>query len=173
MRWLPGIDVDRARLRSTLVWQFDDSFSAGLEWNPLADDIGPVANWRFVDESETLPALMLGTSSDRIGTPEGRSVYLTAAKSLDAWTGLPLAPYAGVAWGEYEDEFRFIGGLSVSWNEDWHSLHLWDGVNFHSVVERSFGEHSLGLVLAQQDDDWFLGATWSFSFAPPWSTGAR
>lgn len=171
MRFLPGIDVDRARLRTTLAYQFNDEFSAGLEWNPLADDLGPIANWRFVDETDSTPALMLGTSSDRIGTPDGRSVYLTAAKSLDELTGLPVAPYAGVAWGGYEDEFRFIGGVSIAWNDDWHSLHLWDGVNIHSVVERVFGEHMLGLVLAQQDDEWFLGASWSVSFAAPWRSG--
>ena len=113
MRWLPGIDVDRAELRTTLAYQFTGAFSAGLEYNPLADDLGVIANWRFVEETETTPAWMLGTSSDRIGTPSGRSVYLTAAKSLEAWLDLPVAPYAGVAYGEYDEEFVGIGGLAM------------------------------------------------------------
>ncbi|MEY4773663.1 MAG: hypothetical protein RIT40_698 [Planctomycetota bacterium] len=169
MRWLPGIDVDRAELRTTLAYQFTGAFSAGLEYNPLADDLGVIANWRFVEETETTPAWMLGTSSDRIGTPSGRSVYLTAAKSLEAWLDLPVAPYAGVAYGEYDEEFVGIGGLAIAWGSEWSSLHLYDGHNFHTVVERAFDDQTLGLVLAQQDEDWTLGLSWTLSFASPWA----
>lgn len=111
----------------------------------------------------------MGTSSDRIGTEDGSSFYATLAKDLEAWTGLPVAPYAGVAWSESEDELLAIGGASIRWGEEWSSLHMWDGRNLHHVLERPFGEHVVGLVLAQQDDDWHLGLSWSWAFGAPWA----
>jgi hypothetical protein len=168
-RALPGIEAERARLRGTLVYQWTSAFSLGIEWNPLAEELNPLANWRVFDEDETRPALIVGTSSDRIGTEEGNSWYATIAKDLEAWSGLPLSPYAGVAWSEAEDELHAIGGASIRLGEHWSSLHMWDGENLHHVLERSFDEHVLGLVLAQQDDEWFLGLSWSWAVAAPWA----
>ena len=39
----------------------------GVEYNPLADDLGPLANYRAIRETLHRPALSFGTSSDRIG----------------------------------------------------------------------------------------------------------
>lgn len=168
LRWIPNIDVDRARLRTTLAYRFSSEFQAGLEWNPLDDDLGPIANWRVWDETRRRPALILGTSSDRIGTPSGRSYYATLSKDLERETGLPIAPYAGVAFGEFEDEWEVVGGLVVRWTEEWRTWHTWDGVNFHNMLETTrFAPHALGLLLAEVDDSYYLGLTWSFGFAFP------
>lgn len=166
-RVIPGIPAERARLRTTLTYQFTERLSAGIEYNPLAEDIGPLANWRVFDEKGDRPALILGTSSARIGSDEGRSYYATLVKSLDAWTGLPVAPYIGLAWDDYEEQWSGIGGLSVAWSQDWTSTHMWDGYNFHTVVERAIGDHTLGLVIAQQDEDWYAGLNWTWSFPGP------
>lgn len=168
LRWIPNIDVDRAELRTTLAYRFSPSFQAGLEYNPLAHDLGPIANWRVWSETRARPALILGTSSDRIGTEDGRSYYGTLSKSLEEETDLPLFPYAGVAFGEFEDEWEVIGGLVVGWDEQWNSYHLWDGENFHNIVETTrFAPHTLGLMLAELDDDYFLGVTYSLGFSLP------
>ena len=47
----------------------------------------PVSNLRAEDR----PAVILGTSTDRIGTPSGRAIYATASKDLEHLTGLPIA----------------------------------------------------------------------------------
>jgi hypothetical protein len=54
------------------------------------------------------------------------------------------------------------------WSERIASQHLWDGYNFHNLVEYSFGQHALGLMLVQQDDDYYLGITWNVAFSMPW-----
>jgi len=66
VRWIPRIDVDRAELRTTAMYQFAPTFSAGVEVNPLADDIRLIANWLAVQETKDTPGLIFGTSSDRI-----------------------------------------------------------------------------------------------------------
>jgi hypothetical protein len=166
-RVIPGIPADRARIRTTLSYQFTPSFSAGIEYNPLAEDLEPIANWRLWAETDERPALIVGTSSARIGSSKGNSYNLTFVKSLDSWTGLPVAPYAGVSFDDNEEKWSLIGGLSIAWTEEWNSLHLWDGYNFHTVVDRALGDHSLGLVIAQQDEDWYAGLSWSWAFPAP------
>ena len=172
-RWVFGarlidddIGVDRARQRFTLVYRFTDAFQAGVEWNPLADDVGLLANWRVFEETAKRPALIVGTSSDRIGTTDGRSIYATLSKSLQRELGLPLAPYAGVVFGGQDDAFDAIGGLHVSYGKGFESLHFYDGHNLHHVVTKSFGRHAAGLLLAEQDDEHFLGVSYTVSFSP-------
>ena len=60
------------------MYRFTDWLQAGVEYNPLADDVGPLLNLRAVEETERRPALILGTSSDRIGTEGGQAVYADA-----------------------------------------------------------------------------------------------
>ena len=163
-RWIPGIDVDRAQLRTTLAYRFTAGLQAGLEYNPLADDLGPIANWRVWSETEERPALILGTSSDRIGTDHGRAYYATFSKSLEHETGFPISPYAGVSYGEFDDAFVGVGGVVIGWSDDWRSYHLWDGYNFHNIVETTLGKHTLGLVLVQQETDFYLGLSYSIGF---------
>lgn len=165
VRSIPNIPVERARLRSTLAYRITPRLQAGLEWNPLAEDVGPIANWRVWDEDAARPALILGTSSDRIGTDHGRSFYASLSKDLEPWTGLAVSPYAGLAYGEFDSEWVAIGGLVVRWSERWTSYHMWDGHNLHHVLETTLNERSsMGLVLAHVDGGNFLGLSFSTSF---------
>ena len=135
-----------------------------MEYNPLDDDVGALINWRAVEETRRRPALILGTSSDRIGTPDGRAVYGTLSKDLEHLTGLPVAPYAGAAFGEADDEWVFIGGMGVRWPEGLRSTHIYDGENLHHVLTRRFGDWTLGVVLAEQDDGHHLGISVGLDF---------
>lgn len=165
MRAIPGIGVDRAKLRTTLVHRVTPDLQAGLEYNPLGDDLGLIANWRLVDETDTRPALIVGTSSDRIGTVDGRAVYATLSKDLEGVTGLPLAPYAGLAWGESDHQLRGIGGLVVRWSERVSSTHLHDGVHEHHLLNWRYDDRgTVGLVLVEQPGSHFVGVSWSLAF---------
>ena len=168
-----GFGVDRARLRTTAVYRFQPWLQAGLEYNPLADDLGLLVNIRALEETATRPALILGTSSDRIGTEEGRAVYATLSKDLEDLIDLPIAPYFGATWSTDpltpSEEWREIAGLVIRWDPKLSSTHLWDGVNLHHVLTTPLGNgRSLGLVVAQRDDgDHFLGLTFGAGLALP------
>lgn len=158
MRLIEGIPVDRARWRLTATYALTDALSVGVEYNPLDDDVGPLANWRLLDETDRRPALVVGTSSARIGTKSGRAYYATLSKDLERWTSLPVAPYAGVAWDGGDEEWKAIGGLNVRWSERWSSVHLWDGENLHHLLDYLFPQgHSLGVLAAEQDGTYYLG----------------
>lgn len=121
--------------------------SVGVEYNPKADNVELLANLRVVDETARRPAVRVGTSSDRVGTPSGESYFVTVAKDLEGLTGLPLAPYVGVAYGTYEDKARPIGGLNVRLGARWSSLMMFDGVHLHQTLTYINGRHGLTLVL--------------------------
>lgn len=159
-RWVEGIPVDRAKLRLTATYAFTDDLRVGLEYNPLDDDLGLLANWRVWDETRLRPAFMLGTSSDRIGSSFGRAYFGTFSKDLQRTTGLAVAPYVGTAFGEFEDEWRFLAGLRVRWDPDWSSTHMWDGVNLHHLLDRAVGGRArLGLIVVEQEGDHYAGLT--------------
>jgi len=99
-------------------------------------------------ETERRPALILGTSSDRIGTPSGQSFYATFSKNLKGETGLPIAPYVGVAYGTYEHRWLPLAGLNVYFTRKFSSLVIYDGVRVHPTLNYTHGRHNFSFVLA-------------------------
>lgn len=162
---MPDIPVDRARQRYTGMYALHETLSIGVEVNPLADDVGALVNWRAVDETERRPALILGTSSDRIGTTSGRAYYATASKDIEQWTDLPVAPYVGGAYGEFDEEWVLIGGLRIRWGKKVSTTHMWDGHNLHHLVNVPVHERfQLGGLLVEQEGKHYFGLTIGTTF---------
>jgi hypothetical protein len=163
VRVVPGI-LERARWRNNLVYALRDDLSIGIEYNPLAQDIHPTLNWRLMDETKTRPSIMLGTSSDRIGTPHGTATYLTVAKGLKAQTGLPIAPYAGINYSSYNDRFSFIGGASIQFSKNVSFMAIYDGVATHGSLSYTTGRYTLSLLAVDLQDEYHFGGGVSVRF---------
>lgn len=133
----------------------------GVEYNPLASDVHPLVNFVALTETDKRPALILGTSSDRIGTPSGQSYYATISKDLTEATGLPIQPYVGYAYGTYHSEGRVIGGLNVNFNDWMQGQAIFDGVKVHPMLNFSLGRHQVGLLFGQGKNP---GVSYSVSF---------
>jgi hypothetical protein len=165
-KWTYGVrvianQIDRAAWRNTLTYRLHPRLTVGVEYNPLADKVSPLANLVVLTETNTRPALILGTSSDRIGTPFGQSFYATFSKNVQETTGLPIAPYVGVAYGTFDDRLRVIGGLNILLSDRWSSTILFDGVRVHPLVTYSYKRHQFGFVLERGRNP---GASYSISF---------
>jgi len=165
-RWTYGVrviakQIDRAKWRNTLTYRFHPRFTAGIEYNPLAGKVSPIANFVALTETHQRPAIILGTSSDRIGTPYGQSFYATISKNLKHSTKLPISPYVGVAYGTYEHRTRVIGGLNVTFGERWSSTILFDGVRVHPLVNYTYGRHQFGVIMERGRHP---GVSYSISF---------
>jgi hypothetical protein len=104
---------------------------------------------------------MLGTSSDRIGTPSGQSFYVTVSKNLKPQIKLPLAPYIGLAYGTHEDRLRIIGGLNIGFAERVSALIIFDGVHVHPLLSLSKSRHTFSFILVRGRDP---GISYSISF---------
>ena len=144
------------------MYRWHPRFHIGLEYNPRVGEVHPLVTAIPVTETLNRPAIILGISSDRIGTPRGTSFYATASKDLEYWTGLPIAPYAGVVYGTYEKRFRPIGGLNIRLPRNFTSLMQFDGVHLHPSLTYSFGDtHSATFLLIRGRHP---GISYTFSF---------
>jgi hypothetical protein len=154
--------VDRAAVRATLIYRWHPRFHIGLEYNPRVGEVHPLITFIPVTETLNRPAIILGISSDRIGTPRGSSFYMTASKDLQHWTGLPIAPYGGVVYGTFEKKFRAIGGLNIRIRNNLTSLIQFDGVKVHPSLTYTFNDtHGLTFLMIRGKSP---GFTYTYSF---------
>jgi hypothetical protein len=152
--------IDRATWRLTLIRRIDADLGVGVEWNPGADEVGLLVNWRLAAETARRPSVMAGTSSDRIGTPSGRAYYVTASKTFTLG-GRPFGPYLGLLWSTYDDELLVPFGVNVPLSGGWSGQLIHDGVHTHLMATRAYGRTTLGLLAVRGRDP---GVTVSVGF---------
>ncbi|HET6890392.1 MAG TPA: hypothetical protein VFH31_04765 [Pyrinomonadaceae bacterium] len=165
-KWTWGLrllsnQIPRAAVRTTITYRFHRRLTAGIEFNPRADEVAPIANLLVLTETKRRPALMLGTSTDRIGTPSGQSFYATLSKNMRRETGLPIAPYVGASFGTFDNRLRPIGGLNVFLNEKFSIVVTYNGVNVHPLLSFTHKRHTLSLVMVKGRDP---GMSYSVTF---------
>ena len=149
-------------MRATLIYRLHPRFHIGVEYNPKVGEVHPLITFIPVTETKNRPAVIFGISSDRIGTPSGTSVYLTASKDLQHWTGLPIAPYGGIVYSSYDKKFRPIGGLNIRIRDNLTSLIQFDGVKVHPSLTYTFNDtHALTFLMIRGTRP---GVTYTFSF---------
>jgi hypothetical protein len=146
----------------TLTYRAHPRAHFGVEYNPRVGEVRPLLTLIPVTETARRPAVIFGVSSDRIGTPSGTSVYLTASKDLTAATKLPIAPYAGIMYGSFQKRWRAIGGLQVRVNDKFTSTTIFDGVKVHPTFTYNFNRHHslTWLMIYGHKPGW----SYSFSF---------
>jgi len=132
-----------------------------VEYNPKADEVAPLANWLAMQETAYRPALMLGTSTDRIGTPSGHAYYVTLSKNLERLLHAPIAPYAGAAYGTYDDRLRFIAGVNYFVTDNLSALVTYNGEHYNSIFSLSRGRYTGSLLFVSGGD---IGAAWNVTW---------
>lgn len=138
-----GTDAKRPRWRFTGAYAFTPRFQAGLEFNPAAGEVGPIANWVALTETDRWPMVTLGTSSDRIFSPPGtQSVYVTAARSVST----RAAVYGGVSYGGFERRPVFPWGANLRLADTLDGMVMNDGRNTHLMLTHAAGDHSVTLL---------------------------
>jgi hypothetical protein len=164
LRLIPGA-IPRASLRTTLTYRLHPRLTAGIEVNPRADSTGgrisPLLNWLALPETKSRPAVIIGTSSDRIGTPTGQSFYATLSKNIDRESGLPLAPYLGLAYSTFERRWLPLAGLNVRLSTSVSATVSFDGVRVHPLLNYRRGRHVFSFILAFANTP---GASYSITF---------
>lgn len=153
-KWTLGVrlltnQIPRAAVRTTLTYQLHPRLQVGIEYNPRAGEFAPLMNVVILTETKRRPALMFGTSTDRIGTPSGQAFFATVSKNLKGATGLPIAPYAGASFGTYDHRFRPIGGLTIFLGRGFAVIATYNGVQLHPVLNFSHGRHALSLIMVK------------------------
>jgi hypothetical protein len=122
----------------------------GLEWNVAATEVGPLATVFLVTETHHRPALLLGTSSDRIGSPEGtQSYYATIAKTIPR---TPIAPYASVNYSEWDEGINFPFGANIHIAGGFSILPMYDGARTHLMGSWADDHMTITAIAAWMED---------------------
>ncbi len=118
----------------------------GVEYNPVAGEVGPIATWFLLTEGDRRPALFLGTSSDRIGSPEGtQAYYLTAAKHIPE---LRTSPYVSLNYSEWDEGWNVPFGAHVDVGGGFSIQPMFDGDRSHLLGSYATGRFSATLIWA-------------------------
>lgn len=131
--------IERPRWRFNVAWRATPRLSIGLEYNPVVAEVLPTANWIAHVETEQIPLISLGTSSDRIGTAEGKhAYYITFAKSMGK-----VAPYVAINYSESDRRLTFPCGINLSLAPQWDLLGMFDGKRTHLLLTYKVGSFNV------------------------------
>jgi hypothetical protein len=118
----------------------------GVEYNPAAGEFAPLATCFIRTESDRMPAVFVGTSSDRIGSPEGtQAYYATVAKFLPR---APVGVYASLAYSEWDAGWNAPFGAQWEVGRGAYVRAMYDGERTHLLAGRSMGRFDAALVWA-------------------------
>lgn len=125
----------------------------GVEVNPVVGEIGPLVTWFLLTETERRPAMFFGTSSDRIGSPEGtQAYYVTLAKYLPP---LHLSPYASVNYSEWDEGWNVPFGANIELGRGFSVQPMYDGDRTHLLGTYATSRFSATLIWAWLEDAGF------------------
>jgi hypothetical protein len=143
----------------TANYRLRPKLQLGVEFNPVVGEVGPLATLFVLTETESRPAVFLGTSSDRIGSPEGtQSCYATVAKYLPA---LHVSPYASLNYSEWDDGWNVPFGANLELGRGFSLQPMYDGERTHLLGSYSTARFSATLIWAWLES---AGAAISFGF---------
>lgn len=98
----------------------------------MVGEVGFRATYVALRETEALPQVHFGTSSDRIGTPKGKQQYsVTFAKALP---GTPASPYVSITYSEFDKQLVFPFGMNIQVDRNWSLLGMHDGRKSHLLL---------------------------------------
>jgi len=138
--------LDRPRWRSTANLRVHRNVQLGVEYNPAAGEFAPLATCFVRTETERAPAMFLGTSSDRIGSPEGmQAYYATAAKLLPR---VPIGVYASLAYSEWDSGWNLPFGAQLDLGHGAWVRSMYDGERTHVLGGRTMGRFDASLIWA-------------------------
>jgi len=140
---------ERPRWRFTANYRVHPRVQIGVEYNPLVDEVDPLATVFLLTEDHRRPAFFLGTSSDRIGSPKGtQSYYLTASKVLPR---VPLSAYGSLNYSEWDDGFNVPFGAEWFIWRGFSARYMYDGERSH-LMGNWFGDNfGISLIAVWMD----------------------
>ena len=138
------IDVERARWRTTATYRFHPRLQAGVEFNPEVEEWNPLLSLFLLTETDERPAVFLGTSSDRIGSPEGtQSYFATASKRFGTSR---FSGYASLNYSEWDRGLNVPFGMEVGLGDRFSVRPMYDGARPHLMLNYFRDRWSVSLL---------------------------
>ena len=142
-------ELDRPQWRFTTNYRLLTRFQLGVEFNPGVGEVSPLATAFLMTETETRPALFLGTSSDRIGSPEGEQAYYATAGKYLPW--FRSSVNATLNYSEWDEGFNvpFGAGVEIGWG--FVGRYMNDGNRSHVLLDYFAGQVGISLMYVWLD----------------------
>ena len=121
----------------------------GVEYNPLVDEVDPLATVFLLTETDARPAFFLGTSSDRIGSPKGEQAYFVTASKL--MPRVPLSAYASLNYSEWDEGFNYPFGAEWFIWRGFSLRYMYDGERSHLLGNWVGGHVGVSLMAVWMD----------------------
>ena len=145
MRYI-DTELERPRWRTTANYTVVPTLQVGVEYNIVANELSPLATWFVMTETERRPAVFFGTSSDRIGSPEGmQAYYVTTAKYLPF---IRTAPYVTLNYSEWDEGLNIPFGANVELGRGFAVRPMYDGQRTHLLASWSTTRTSVTFIWA-------------------------
>lgn len=136
--------MDRARWRFTANRRVLDNVQLGVEFNAVLGEVNPLATLFLLNETARRPGFFVGTSSDRIGSPEGtQATYLTAVKSLPE---LDASVYVSLNYSELDAGFNLPFGAAKGLGRGFAVRWMDDGARSHALLDYDLGGPGVSLM---------------------------
>ena len=137
-------ELKRPQWRFTANYRLHPRLQAGVEVNPRAEEVGPLLTLFVVTETEGRPALFVGTSSDRIGSPKGeRSYYATASKYLPL---VRTSFYGSLNYSEWDRAVNLPLGATVELGRGVSIRPMFDGDRGHLMLNYLTEQYGVSLM---------------------------
>jgi hypothetical protein len=136
--------VDRARWRFTANYRLHTRLQLGVEFNAGVSEFNPLVTAFLLTETETRPALFLGTSSDRIGSPEGKQAYYATASKYLPWARSSVN--ATLNYSEWDNGFNVPFGGSLELGYGFAARYMYDGNRPHALLDYFAGNVGISLI---------------------------
>lgn len=108
------------------------------------EEVGPLVTAFIVTEGERRPALFLGTSSDRIGSPEGMQAYYATASKYLPWVRSSLN--LTLNYSEWDDGFNVPFGGGVEVGGGLVGRYMYDGNRSHVLLDYFAGRVGVSVL---------------------------
>ena len=134
----------RPQWRFTANYSLHQRLQIGVELNPKAKELGPLVTLFLLTETERRPALFLGTSSDRIGSPAGeQSYFATLSKYIPR---LRASFYGSLNYSQWDGKFNIPVGLGLELGKGFSFRPMYDGDRGHLMLNYFATHYGISLL---------------------------
>lgn len=133
-----------------MTYRVHPRLQLGVELNPEVDEVTPLLTLFLMTEADRRPALFLGTSSDRIGSPEGtQSYYATVSKRFGSSR---YSAYASLNYSEWDRGLNLPFGVEIGLGESFSLRPMYDGENPHLMFSYARERWSVSLLAVDLEE---------------------
>lgn len=149
MRNILAEETNREKLEFSLTHLLTPDLQIGLEHGADSNEYFPLVNYRLMDATDGMPAIILGTSSAwPSGEVDGNAFFISAATLLNSRTSGSVS----LSYTPDDGSWKIPGSLQYTLSQTLDGSLIWDGDDLHPLVTWRGGKINLSFILLGGED---------------------